>query len=108
MCESGNGVFANRQSGHTVTQSFTSELIGERRGRRAAPTFDNIGDSEISQLIDYAAKSLSNSPGSSVLPSLSVMTTCHPSLIQTRALAIAISTLIRSHLTVSFSLVATI
>ena len=56
----------------------------------------------------YAARSLSNSAGSSVFPSLSVMTTCHPSLDQTRALAIAISTLLRSHLTVSFSLVATI
>jgi hypothetical protein len=50
----------------------------------------------------------SNSAGSNVLPSSSVISTCHPSLVQTRAFATAINSLVRSHFTVSFSLAATI
>ncbi len=44
----------------------------------------------------------------SSLPLSSVTVTSHPSLAHTRAFAIAISSLDRSHLTVSFSFIATI
>jgi hypothetical protein len=50
----------------------------------------------------------SNSAASKVCPSLSVISTRQPSLAQTRAFAIAINSLVRSQLCVSFSLTATI
>jgi hypothetical protein len=60
------------------------------------------------QAAEYSLAGASNTVAFNGLPSSSVISTCHPSLAKTRAFAIAISSLVRSQLNVSFSLAATI